>query len=432
MTEFAAEVERLMRARQMGLRELARTAHYDPGHLSRVLRGIKPPSAKLSQDLDELFSCGGTLTALALLAGPRVRTPEAVCDDEPDGGTTRVPCRIPDGRIIFVTVSRRALVQNAGLAALAVAGVPLAGADAGPPDRRFLARREAMMQLDNAVGPVDVIPVAAGQVTLMRQLWPSLAGADLRRLILVQVQFADLLGWLHQDIGEYTAARYWLDRALEWAHITADSDSAAFILARKAQLAGDMHDPAGAITVAEAAIRHASPGSRISAAATTYAAYGYALAGDRAACDRLCDQARTAAGADTAEPGPWALFMDQPYIDVHQARSHAALHDYRTAADRFRAAISQLQPLYYRDRGVYLAREAAAHAGTGEAEHAAALGLQALSIGAETRSGRILTELAHLGRALAPARSSPSVSEFLTAVDAAIPAAVPGRKAGHR
>jgi tetratricopeptide (TPR) repeat protein len=277
-----------------------------------------------------------------------------------------------------------------------------------------------------------VIPIAARQVTLMQQLWPSLAGTDLRKLILVQVQFADLLGWLHQDIGEYTAARYWLDRALEWAHITTDSDSVAFILAPKAQLAGDMHNPADAIVVAEAAVRHASPGSRISAAAATYAAHGYALAGDRAACDRLCDQARTALDGDGGQPGPWALFMDQPYIDVHQARSHAALGDYRTAATRFRTAINQLQPAYYRDRGVYLAREAAAHARAGEAEHAAALGMQALSIGTETRSGRIFTELAHLEQVLAPARSSPAVTQFLTATDAALPVAPPGRKAGHR
>lgn len=50
---------------------------------------------------------------------------------------------------------------------------------------------------------------------------------------------------------------------------------------------------------------------------------------------------------------------------------------------------------------MYLAREAAAYAGAGEADHAAGIGLQALAIGAETRSGRIFTELATVESRLA-------------------------------
>lgn len=93
----------------------------------------------------------------------------------------------------------------------------------------------------------------------------------------MQVQFADLIGWLYQDSGDHQAAQHWLDRALECAHLAGDDNSVAFILARKSQLAADMGDPAEAVAVAEAAVKLARPRSRIAAAAAVYAAHGHAL-----------------------------------------------------------------------------------------------------------------------------------------------------------
>lgn len=49
-------------------------------------------------------------------------------------------------------------------------------------------------------------------------------------------------------------------------------------------------------------------------------------------------------------------------------------------------------------------------------EHAATLGLDALAIGTETRSARILTELARLDTALTPWNTVPTVADFRTAM----------------
>jgi tetratricopeptide (TPR) repeat protein len=302
----------------------------------------------------------------------------------------------------------------------AVSAAPPAGSWGARPAERFLLARRMLRDLDNLSGPRDVIPLAGRQVEVMQRLRGSVRGTELRELMLVQIQFADLLGWLHQDCGSYQVAGYWLDRALEWSHIAGDQPSVAFILARKSQLAGDMLNAAEAVAVAEAAMRHAGGETRLRAVAAIYASHGYALAGDRAACDRLCEQARSALDAGGGSGLPWAQFLDMAYIDVHHARSMAVLGDYQPAAERFRAAIDRLQPAYHRDRGVYLAREAAAHAGAGEAEHAADLGTQALAIGSETCSGRIFAELASLEQALAPAASAPAVARFRAAMDAAV------------
>ena len=50
--------------------------------------------------------------------------------------------------------------------------------------------------------------------------------------------------------------------------------TAQLTLARKSQLAGDMHDPIGAIDLAEAAARLATHGTRIGAAGAAYKAHG--------------------------------------------------------------------------------------------------------------------------------------------------------------
>jgi hypothetical protein len=113
-------------------------------------------------------------------------------------------------------------------------------------------------------------------------------------------------------------------------------------------------------------------------------------------------------------------FFDTAYLETGHARSLAVLGDYPAAAGLFRAAIGRLRPGYYRDRGVYLAREARAWAGAGEHEHAAALGSEALSIGAATASGRIFAELASLEQALTPASSLPAVRDFRDAMDSAV------------
>jgi hypothetical protein len=64
--------------------------------------------------------------------------------------------------------------------------------------------------------------------------------------------------------------------------MTLDPVWPAYILARKAQLAGDMHDPVHAVGLARAAAATARNGNRarLSGVAAAYQAQGHALAGD--------------------------------------------------------------------------------------------------------------------------------------------------------
>jgi len=125
----------------------------------------------------------------------------------------------------------------------APAAIPIGSIDDGSsPAERFLLIRKTLADNDNLLGPHLVIPTAIDQVRTIQRVRQNIAGTDLSELVQVQTQFADLLGWLHQDSGDFHASQYWMDRALDWAHQTADRDSVVFVLARKSQLAGDMKD----------------------------------------------------------------------------------------------------------------------------------------------------------------------------------------------
>jgi transcriptional regulator with XRE-family HTH domain len=64
MSDFGTELARLMAARGVGVRELARMVPCNPGHISNLRSGKARPSAELAEVLDERLEAGGSLCAL--------------------------------------------------------------------------------------------------------------------------------------------------------------------------------------------------------------------------------------------------------------------------------------------------------------------------------------------------------------------------------
>src|SRR5216110_2922625 len=70
---FGDAVRRLRLANDgISLRRLAKIAAVNPGHLSRIQAGKRPPSAQIAAALDRVLHADGSLIALA--AGPTGRT----------------------------------------------------------------------------------------------------------------------------------------------------------------------------------------------------------------------------------------------------------------------------------------------------------------------------------------------------------------------
>jgi tetratricopeptide (TPR) repeat protein len=447
-------------ARGLSLEALGNLVYRDRSFLAKIEKGERNVSAEIAQACDQALSAEGTLVRLHKLiasgdgghvatAGPgaehvaktsvHVAKPGgSLAADTTDPATwgegedVSIPARTSDGKVLFVNVSRRFFMKGMAAAAVgaalpgaglgSVSALRAAGATAAPdlnPVEHFERMRRVLIDSDNLMGSAQAIPTVEQQIELIKGLRKGRRGADLRALLRLQSKFAEFAGWLHQDYGNYERAEYWTNRALEWSQGTQDTDLSVFILARGSQLAGDMADPDRVLDLADAAENMARPHSRLAVVAATFAAHGYALQGDVDGTRRAYDHARTLLSNVDPDDQSMSAWRNASYIDVHEYRSLTLVGSYEAAAEGFESAINALPADFRRDRGVYLARAGRAYAGAGEAERAADMGREALTIGLETRSGRILTELAGLNDALSTWRT-PSVAEFRAAMTESI------------
>ena len=349
-----------------------------------------------------------------------------------------IPCRALDGRITWVSISRRIFLSGGlGAAALGAIGVASSPGTASGAAVRLHARsvpaaslsplehleqlRRVLIDADNLHGSECVIPAVKGQIRMISQLRQGCRGSDRRGLLVMQAKYAEFAGWLHQDSRDFRGAQYWLDRSLEWSSAAADRELSTFVMARKSQLAGDMSESADAVDLAGAAGRMARTRTRLKATASVYGAHGYALAGQRSACLRTIDRAQEIT-ANLDDESSWATWLDASYIDVQRGRCLTILGDHAGAAAVFQRAIQGMAPAFRRDRGVYLAREALAHAGAREPERAVDTAMQAVAIAQDARSGRVAAELAQVSAGLAPWASLPAVTSFRDALTTVAPA----------
>ena len=81
MSDFGTELARLMAARGIGVRELARMVPCNAGHISNLRSGKARPSPELAEALDERLEAGGSLRALVPAHERRRPQPAASWDD---------------------------------------------------------------------------------------------------------------------------------------------------------------------------------------------------------------------------------------------------------------------------------------------------------------------------------------------------------------
>jgi tetratricopeptide (TPR) repeat protein len=440
--------------------DLGAQIHCDPGYIHKIEHAKRKIPLAFAEACDQALNAEGALVRLhrafltargdAATAAPHAANPTMhvanpgpamvltdTAQESSDDEGISVPCRLRDGRVTFVTVPRRAFLNSAGLGTLAALGLG-PSATGAPVDGQPLARparvsaygptpierlnklRRLLIDSDNLLGPRQAIAAVHEQIQVIQQLRAEASTSDGRQLRKLQTEFAEFASWLYQDLGEHQRAGYWLDRALQWSHTVGDTDLTAYVMARKSQLAGETHDLVDIVDLAEAAQQLTRPRSRLQAVSLTYQAFGHALRGEAAASERTFAQARTLAEALHNDPGPWGVWLDSSYVDVHQAQGLQALGRHAEAAAAFTQAIAQLPDGFHRDRGVYLARAAVAHASAGAPEQAADAGLQALAIAEDTSSGRILRGLADLDGALSPWAEVSQVVDFRAAFDSII------------
>jgi tetratricopeptide (TPR) repeat protein len=460
---WGAELRRTREARGLSLEKLGQRVHVTRSYLSKLERGMQTPSRQIAASCDrELNMCGSLLRswerAYAEVQGgstPRVHVSNSAPDvskapadlvtavseqaTSDDAGIC-VPARLRDGTVVFVALDRRDVLRGGvgiGAAAALGMGTPAAAdssavpglvrrarsaaAYGGTPVEHLKRLRRLLIDSDNMLGPARAIKETRDHIEVIKELRREAKGADRHDLMELQTQYAEFASWLYQDLGDFDRARFWLDRAFDWSHTVGDGDLTSYVMARKAQLAGETRDLVDVVDLAEAAQRLARPRSRLAAVGRTYESYGHALRGDASESQRAIDDVHGALDRVADDPTPWGVWLNTQYVEVHRAQGLEVLGKHDQAADIFMTAIKALPEDFHRDRGVYLARAAVAHAGAGVPEQAAEVGLQALTVAEDTGSGRIFKELSRLDKALLPWQRQPEVAQFRAAFDAVLP-----------
>ncbi|MFI5530353.1 helix-turn-helix transcriptional regulator [Kitasatospora sp. NPDC051853] len=407
-----------------------------PFHMPRLAALLRITAAGLS-DLLAPGTTGLSAAPKQEPAGsdePGPKQPKAVPDLTGVGsamtladGEVRVGCRTSDGKIIFVTMPRRAILRSAaGLAGGAL--IPGATAAPAPSSKSLLSPdlhpvenlrqlRRSLVECDNVLGPRQVVVGAQEHIRLIQQLRREASGRDRLDLMQVQAEYAEFCSWLFQDSGDHRAAQYWADRAVDWSNAAGDHHLTVYITARKAQLAGDMRESVDAVDLAEAAQRIAPPRSRLTALGAVYGGHGHALLGDELACRQAYDEALELVSVPTESGVNRGHWLDAAYVEAQRARSLAVLGRYEAAVIGFDQAIRALPASFRRDRGVYLARSAGAQLHALGPERAATTASEALSIATTTGSARIFAELASLDWKLKPWSTVSEVAEFRETLD---------------
>ncbi len=383
--------------------------------------GFVPPPEEDGRDAGCDNGCdNGRGNGTATLPADPIPAPAgapAVPAPRPGGGSEEMAGGRP------IPLDRRTFLLGGGVAALGLPG----GESGAMADalRHFLRTgrvnpalvdhlyevREVLARSDNLLGPHHVLRAAHDYLQVIDQARRTAEGEQRIRLLRLQARYAEFLGWLYQDAGDYHAALYWSDRAMECAQEADDQAMVAYVLSRKGHQASERHDPDRTVGLARAAQRVPAP-PRVRALAARLEARGHALARDAYAAQVKLEEARELVASAESEPRELAAFCTEPYLDIQEAECWIHLGQPARSVEIYTKVLDSWPEKYHRDRGVYLSRCTHAYAAAGEPEQACALALEALAIAGETGSVRIVQELERLTSRLTPWDDLTQVAEL--------------------
>jgi tetratricopeptide (TPR) repeat protein/DNA-binding XRE family transcriptional regulator len=254
-------------------------------------------------------------------------------------------------------------------------------------------------RIDNLAGPLPLLTVLPEQVAFLERLLPNISG-DLRKELLdVAARSAEFTGWLCQDAGDFQAAVFWSDRALNYALQRGDSHLISYVLMRKSNIASDAGDGEGALDYARAALREwerLTP--RLRAVALRQEAHGHALRGDVSEVARSIDRAMEQVIDERPTDPEFDLttYCTIGYVGMEAASCWLQVGEPKRAIETYEQRIRSWAPEFKRDLGICLGRLAVAHAANRDLEEAWDVGQRALTIAQETRSARTIRELTRL------------------------------------
>ncbi|RKE19167.1 transcriptional regulator [Streptomyces sp. TLI_171] len=335
-------------------------------------------------------------------------------------------------------VLRRTFLNGGPTALAAALGLDRAAPPAIPPrpERRRVGAAE-VQGVEQAVRDIRLLDDAHGADALFELAGQSLRSAYVllndgdynsateRRLQCGAGELAISVGWLAHDSNRLMDARSFYSEALATARMARDPGLEAHVFCNSAFLARDAGRPREALRAAQAGQAAAAGlgSDRLLSLLALREAGGWALLGDRSACERALGRAYTLfeQGERAADP-EWMSFFGEAELAGLEAQCWSALGEWDRASLRAEQAIGLQEPHFVRNRVLYTAELAHDRLGRGDLAGAAAQGSAAVLLLGRVRSARIRGMLAHTADRMRGHAAVPEVREFLAGYDDAVAA----------
>ncbi|MFF7951001.1 helix-turn-helix domain-containing protein [Streptomyces griseorubiginosus] len=399
--DFGRELRRRRMAARWSLQQLGQRVHYSKSQLSKVERGMKPPTAELARLCDTVLDARGALSRLVPVrhSQPPLHAPGS--DDE----VWLMQLR-KDGSSSFQPVRRRDLIAAGAASVLTVhSGDPRtlppdpAGAETLVDVSRMLF--DQFRRMGQVSGPAGVLPPLIAQTHSLEQLAVRSGPRVRRDLLLLASRYAEYAGWMAQECGDEPAAVWWTERAVQLAAAGADTGLAAYAQVRRSLISLYRGDPSDAAQLAAHALDSDAP-ARIRGLAAQHLAQARAVEGDYDACMRSLDDARDLLEQDALDPAQPVLGASQ-VPDVVSMFTGWCLYDLgrpQRAAELLDRETARIAPHAFRTRARYGVRRALAHAAAGELDHACRIAAEVLPSVRLVHSSTVLADLRRLSRTL--------------------------------
>jgi transcriptional regulator with XRE-family HTH domain len=421
---FGEELRRRRLAVGLTLTGLAQLVHYSKGQLSKVERGLKPPSRELVRLCDVALEAEGALVALfpEKPVGPGSAGPAG--EDEE---VWLMPLPV-DGQAWLQFMSRRQLI---GVGAASVSGMhaggPVISADADGSSIIGIYRSlyDQYRRLGQVTNARLLLPVLAAQVHALQELAVGATSRTRQGLLLLASRYAEYIGWLVQESGDDQAALGWTRRAVEFAAAGGDHHLTAYALVRHALVTLYREEAGETVELARRAQRSQAP-LRIRGLAAQREAQGHALAGDYNACMRSLEQARVLL-SHTSPDASAPVIGTTNLSDPAEMITGWCLYDLGrpgAAAEVIGRQLAQVPQQAVRARVRFGVRQALAYATAGEVEHACHLTDQFLDNAFALDSATVATDLRRLARTLSRHPRNVSVRELAPRLGPALRAGI--------
>lgn len=415
MAETFGEMLRRLRAEQdeMSLRELARRAHLDPGHLSRVQNEIRRPSPEVAAALDDALSADGALKAVAKeapAAAPRLAVDtwtHADADELAHGLLATPPTADNALRLAHEwriseppQVYRRRAGRRIGPAAVA----------------EVEQRVHHLRQMDDHLGGPDTRPLVIRELeatlALLREC--SYTDVEARRLLAVTGELCQLAGWVTADTGDVADAGRLYLLGVRAAHAAGDHAGAASNLSSYAYQATNVSDPYQAVVLARSAARGADHGTgAVRALMWERVAWAHAKTGQAGPTSRALGVVEDAYAEGQVDADPaWTYWLDEDEISIMAGRCWTELGRPMRAVPLLEDVTSRFPDDRARELALYLTWLAAAYIQANEIEQAATTAGRALKFARQVSSTRSAERVEHVRKLLVPYHGVPAVDDF--------------------